>query len=148
MLESNPHLNYFACELNCVISRFNSTAISNNTNGLKFKKLKWYLIADSRFFRPISSILIPPQNPALNCVQNLETSSKYCHLLQKWGRQILDWMKKYIIISIDSPDSIQARYVKYIMVKFSKKWYQFLCWVFRCHKIARTLVILIIQKLT
>ena len=69
ILESNPQQNYFACELNCVLSRLNNVAI--NLNGWHTQKLH-----DIRSLSSLISIIV-----------ELKIMAKYMNpdLPQIWG---------------------------------------------------------------
>ena len=50
------------------------------------------------FYRPISSILLPTENPTLHCVQN-STLLEYFYIIAKMGRPVVGYLNKFIIKS-------------------------------------------------
>ena len=62
--------------------------------------------------RPESYILIPPQNPAIDCIKK-SNRPKILGFISKSGGLIVCFQNKYTIISINSPDSIKARHPQF-----------------------------------
>ena len=84
--------------------------------------LKWYLEAGNRFFRPIPSILIPPLNPAINCVQNASRPGKIA-IYRKNGRtdcvlteQIHNKIRALIGFDLGTEDTIFVKQNFFILV--------------------------------
>jgi hypothetical protein len=72
---------------------------------LNYKIFKRYLAASNLFCLPKPSILITPQNLAINCAQNSSRPGKL-RFIAKMGGLVVGCQSKYIIISINSEGSI------------------------------------------